>query len=152
MSLLAGLLALAAAPAAAILPNAAALEQARIVAGNGTLATLGPLLIRADTESLIKDNPGLSPTEQARLRTTAKTIGDRLTARLLEAEAQAFAANLSAADLTAIATFARSPAATRQRAAMPKVIIGTMAAMQSVDFKSEVRKAYCSETGKLCGK
>jgi hypothetical protein len=35
---------------------------------------------------------------------------------------------------------------------MPGVIGDTMKEIGSMDFKGDVRAAYCKETGKLCGK
>jgi hypothetical protein len=46
----------------------------------------------------------------------------------------------------------RSGAGAHFRAAMPAVIAGTMQKMGKMDFKAEVKAAYCQQSGKLCDK
>ena len=48
--------------------------------------------------------------------------------------------------------FQSSSAGKRYRAAMPGVIAETMKSIGNMDFKGDVRAAFCKETGKLCGK
>ncbi|HEU0044083.1 hypothetical protein [Sphingomonas sp.] len=121
------------------------------LARTGTLAALLPMMGASETAELIKQNPELAQTEQAALRETAAATLEQGMARLMKAEGRAYASALSVDDLRALVAFAESAPARRQRAVMPKVIAGTMAAAGAFDFKQEVRAAFCTRAGKLCG-
>jgi hypothetical protein len=143
--MIAELLLLAAAPTAEA--EALGLRLARA----GTLATLLPLMEAKEADELVAQHRDLSPAEQAQLRATAHEVASATAERLLTAEGKAFAANLSIEDLRALVAHAESEAAQRMRAAQPKVIMATMQAAGSVDFKKDVMKAFCAKTGKGCG-
>jgi hypothetical protein len=131
-------------------PDPAAEALGRELAGTGTLAALAPLQARAETEELIAAHPELTPTDQAQLRALAAKTAAAGTERLLGALGHAYAMRLSKADLAAAVAFERSPAAQRMRAAVPFTIAATMQAVGKMDFKADVRAAFCKDTGKLC--
>lgn len=126
------------------------LELGKRLARTGTLATLLPLMAQKETEEMVAGQPGLTADEQAKLRAAARAAFERRSAELLDAEGAAYAKALSADDLRTLVAAAESAAGKRQRAALPQVIMGTMAAMQGVDFKGETLRAFCAETGKGC--
>ena len=138
--------------AAAAQPSAEALRLGREVAESGTLATLLPLIEKKETEELVSAHPELSLAEQAQLRATAAQVYRAGRERLMQAEANAYAATLTVADLRAVTAFERSRAGRRYRSAMPKVIAATVQQIGSMDFKSDVAGAFCKQTGKLCAK
>ena len=137
---------------AAAQPSPEALALGRKLAETGTLASLLPMIQQKETEELVADNPGLSAAEKDRLRATARRVYEKGRKRLMDAEAIAYAKRLSIRDLRAAVSFQSSPAGRRARAAMPGVIGDTMKSVGNMDFKGDVRAAYCKETGKLCGK
>ena len=143
------LLALAAATAA---PSPEALRLGRELAEAGTLAHLLPLMETAQTAELIGDNPDLKPADQAALKATAHQVFLAGRERLMQGEAASYATLLSIDDLRRVAAFERSPAGTRYRESIPKVITGTMATVGKMDFKADVRAAYRKQSGKLCTK
>ena len=138
--------------AAVAQPSTEALRLGRQVAEGGTLATLLPLMQRKETTELVAAHPELSASEQAQLRAIADRVYRAGRERLMEAEASAYARELSIGELRAIVAFQHSRAGARYRAAMPNVIVGTMQQIGTMDFKADVLAAYCQETGKLCGK
>ena len=137
---------------AAAQPSPEALALGRKLAETGTLASLLPMIQQKEAEELVADNPGLSAAEKDRLRATARRVYENGRKRLMDAEALAYAKRLSIRDLRAAVSFQSSPAGRRARAAMPGVIGDTMKSVGNMDFKGDVRAAYCKETGKLCGK
>ena len=132
-------------------PSAEAERLGHEIAGKGTLAALLPMMKLQQISELMLAHPELSAAEQTKLREIAEREFTAGQARIFAAEGQGYATALSLPDLRAIAAYQRSPAARRMRAAMPKVIGGTMRAMQGLDFKDDVAKAMCAETKKLCG-
>ena len=136
--------------AAAAQPSAEALRLGRELADSGTLATVLPMVAKKETEELVAAHPELSAVEAASLRATATQVFAAGRERLLDSEAQALAERLSLADLRAISAFERSSAATRYRAVTPAVIAAMMESIGTMDFKADVLKAYCRQTGKLC--
>ena len=137
---------------AAAQPSPEALALGRKLAETGTLASLLPMIQQKETEELVADNPRLSAAEKDRLRATARRVYQTGLNRLMDAEALAYAKRLSIRDLRAAVSFQSSPAGRRARAAMPGVIGDTMKSVGNMDFKGDVRAAYCKETGKLCAK
>ncbi len=131
-------------------PSAEAIALGREMANVGTLATILPMIEKTETEVLVAEHPELSPAEQVSLRDVAHAtflVGQE---RALAADAHAYASHLSIGDLRALVTFSRTDAAKRLRAAMPTIAAATMHELGAIDFKGEVRSAYCKETGKLC--
>jgi hypothetical protein len=141
-----------AAAAAAAQPSPEAIALAREIAGHGTLAQIAPLQTQSEVEEMIRDHPELTEAEGERLRAIGERQTKALLDKALDAEARAMAAELSLADLRQLAAFNSSPAATHQRAALPKIMAATMAAMGDVDYAGGVRAAFCAESGKLCEK
>lgn len=133
-------------------PTAEAERLGLEVAESGSLAAMLPLITAKETEELVADHPELSPAEIAVLRSTAREVADRSSARLMAAMGHGYAASLPMAELRAIATFNRTPAAAHYRAAIPKVMAKTMAAVGQIDFKRETLTAFCGKTGKACPK
>ena len=137
---------------AAAHPSPQAMRLGRLLAESGTLATLLPMIQQKETEELVADHAELSAAQKDRLRVVAKAVYQRGRERLIDAEAQSYARRMSLADLRAAVAFQNSPAGRHYRAAIPNVIMDTMKTIGSMDFKGDVRAAYCKETGKLCGK
>ena len=131
-------------------PSAEKLALATEVASYSALATIGPLQTAAEVEDIIASNPDLTTEEQDRLRAIGRARAETLARDALAAEAAALAELLSLEDLRAIAEFERLPAAANQRAATPQVAMRVMQGLQGLDYKGEVKAAFCAETGKLC--
>ena len=72
--------------------------------------------------------------------------------RLMKASGDAYAQQLSVHDLRALTRFYQSPVAARYRAATPNVIMATMKSIGQMDFKGDVRTAFCAEAKRLCFK
>ena len=140
------------AAAAAAQPSPEALRLGRQLAERGTLAALLPLVKAKDVEELVSDAKDLGPADKERLRKTADRVFESGRDRLLDATAREYAKRLSIQDLRALVRFYRTPAAARFKAVTPEVIAGTMTSVGEMDFKGNVRKAFCRETGKLCSK
>lgn len=135
---------------AASTPSAEAHRLGRALAEQGTLASLLPMMKSKETDELLKEDPKLTAAEQAQLRATADRIFRASYDRLMDATGNAYAQQLSVRDLRALTKFYASPVATRYRAATPTVILSTMKAVGEIDFKGDVRKAFCAETKRLC--
>ncbi len=131
-------------------PSTEAELLGRRLADAGTLAALVPLVTTRETEELVAEYKDLSDDEKAELRATAKAVAARETGRLLDAEGHAYAAALSIVDLRALVAAAETSAAVHQRAAMPGVIAATMKSIGKLDFKGDVLKLFCANTGKAC--
>lgn len=138
--------------AATAQPSPEALRLGRVLAENGTLGTLLPLIQQKESAELIAAHPELTGSEKDALGATAKAVYEDHRNKLMDVEALAFAKQLSIADLRAIAAFERSPAGGRFRAANPPVIFAVMQSLANVDYKKDVVAAYCKKTGKLCRK
>jgi hypothetical protein len=141
-----------AAPAARVLPppTAEALRLGRELADAGTLAHLLPLMESAQVAELVGENVDMAASDQAALRATAHKVFVAGAERLLAGEGLSYARLLSISALRTIVGFERSAAGRAYRAVTPQVITGTMAAVGKIDFKGEVRAAFCKEKGKLC--
>jgi hypothetical protein len=137
--------------AAATAPASPA-DDAHQIAHNGTLATLAPLVAANEAERIVARHPELTASEQEQLRSTAKSVADDHTARLVEAEAQALLANLSPEDLRALAAFTQTAASQHLREHLPQITMATHAVDRDYDFQAEVAKAFCAKSGKLCSK
>ena len=138
--------------AAVAQPSTEALRLGRQIAESGTLATLLPLIEEKETEELVASHPELAEKDKSRLRGTARRVYEAGRQRLMQAEAQSYARQLSIEDLRAIASFQRSRAGQRYRSAIPQVIASTIQQIGKMDFKADVLAAYCKDTGKLCDK
>ena len=138
--------------AAAAQPSPESLRLGRQMAESGTLATLLPLIQQKETEELVAEQKDLTDADRTKLREAAKQVYDKGRERLMAAEAEAYARRLSVEDLRAAVAFQTSGAGQRARAAMPAIIGDTMKQIGTMDFKGDVRAAYCRETGKLCAK
>ncbi|HKX92596.1 MAG TPA: hypothetical protein VJM15_09270 [Sphingomicrobium sp.] len=140
-----GLLLLAAAS-----PSTEALALGRRIAEQGALASLLPQIQQKETDELVAAYPELSAADQAKLRATATRIYQAGRDRLMAAEGRAWAERLTTAEMRAIIAYQDSAAGKRHRAVAPEVIAATLASVGEIDFKNDVRAAYCEETGKLC--
>lgn len=123
---------------------------AREIAAQSLLATLGPLQTAAEVEQIIAEAPDLTAQEQEDLRRIGQERAQEIGQQALAAEAEALASALSVDDLRAIAAFERSPAASHRREVTPTVVGSVMQVLAGVDYKAEVRRAFCESTGKLC--
>ena len=133
-------------------PSADALALGRELAETGTLAAVLPLVQAKETEELIANNPDLNAAERDKLRDVARQTFRQGRERIMAATARAYAERLSVEDLRALAAFQNSGAARRYREAMPEAIAAAMQASGPMDYKGDVLKAFCKETGKLCDK
>lgn len=131
-------------------PTAEAERLGRELAEAGTLAALLPVIQAKETDELIAAHPGLSDSEKAALSVTAGRVYEQGRERLLAETGRAYAERLSIEDLKELVAFEKSAAAVRYRAAMPAAIAATIQAVGPMDFKKDVRAAFCKETGKLC--
>lgn len=144
----AALIALQAAPVEGATDEKLALAME--IAAVSPLAVIGPLQTAAEVEDIIASNPDLTPDEQDRLRAIGKARAEELGREAQATEAAALADILSLEDLRAIAEFERSEAAAHHRAATPQVAMRVMQGLEGLDYKGEVRAAFCAEAGKLC--
>lgn len=135
---------------AAQAPSTEAQRLGRRLAEEGTLASFLPLLKTKETEELVKEEPNLSTTEQAQLRATADRVFQAGYERLMKATGDAYARQITVRDLRSLTHFYGSPVAARYRAATPNVIIETMKSIGAMDFKGDVRTAFCAEAKRLC--
>jgi hypothetical protein len=140
--------AVAALLAAAPSPEAEALG--RRLAATGTLETLFPTVAAKETEEMIAQHPELSAAERQTLRDTAREVRVAISDRMAAAFGHEYAAALSLEDLRALIAFAETPASRRYRAAVPAVLMHTVAKVGNVDFGGDMRKLFCARTGKLC--
>lgn len=131
-------------------PRAETLALGREIASHGTLATLIPLMAKKEAEELIEKQVGLSDAEKDALRRIAANRSQARLGELLDAQAAIYAQEMSATELQALVDFVRSDAAKKQNALQPKLIIGSMAVLDGVDFKDEVMAEFCAQTGKGC--
>lgn len=133
-------------------PDAEAERLGRVLAENGTLASLLPLMVGKETADLIAAYPSLSPAERDILRATAQAQATAGIDRLLAATGHAYATHMSPTDLAAAAAFQSTPAAAALRAATPAAIVETMRTAATLDFKRDTLAAFCAKTGKACPK
>lgn len=138
--------------AAASSPSPSAMRLGRQLAEHGMLASLLPLMKAKEIDELLAEDPHLPAAEQVRLRATAERVYRAGYERLMAATAEAFARQLSMADLKALARFNSSPVAARYRSVTPTVIQATMKSVGQLDFKGDVRKAFCAELHRLCAR
>lgn len=131
-------------------PLGEAQRLGRTLAEQGTLASLLPLMKSKETEELLQEDPKLTEPERTQLRATADRVFKASYDRLMNATGNAYAQKLSLTDLKALTEFYASPVARRYRAATPSVILETMKAVGQIDFKGDVRRAFCAEAKRLC--
>lgn len=116
----------------------------------GTLATLLPMTARSETEELVKAAPALTPAEQDRLRAIAAETARAGAERIATAMGHAYAERLTLPELRTLVAAAEAPAQRRFRAILPEVMAQAMTTAGGLDFKREVRAAFCRDTGKWC--
>lgn len=133
-------------------PSAEAQRLGRTIAEHGTLASLLPVMEVKETEELLSEDPTLTNAEKTQLRATAKQVFRASYDRLMTATGKAYAEQLDISDLRALARFYESPVAARYQAATPKVIVASMQSVGKLDFKNDVRSAFCRATKRLCAK
>ena len=138
--------------AVANLPSSEAQRLGRRIAEHGTLASLLPVMEVKETEELLSEDPTLTDAERTQLRATAKHVFRASYDRLMTATGKAYAEQLDISDLRALARFYESPVAGRYQAATPKVIVASMQSAGKLDFKGDVRSAFCRATKRLCTK
>lgn len=131
-------------------PSDEAQRLGRLLAEQGTLSSLLPMQAAKETDELVKDNADLGPTEQSRLRATAERVFEQGYDQVMRATGDAYARRLSVADLQALTDFYSLPVATRYRAATPAVIVEAMESIGKIDFKAEVRTAFCLNASEPC--
>jgi hypothetical protein len=134
--------------AAAVSPEAERLG--RELAGSGTIEVILPTLAAKEIGEVISDHPELDAKDQEILRDVGKRVAEEEREKLISAFGHQYALALSIEDLRSLAAFNRSTAAINYRKAMPKVTVQGLAALGKLDFKSDLKKAYCEQTSKLC--
>jgi hypothetical protein len=137
---------------AAASPSPEALALSRQIAEASDLVSLLPMIQAEETKELIEEHSELSEAEKTALRATSKRVYETGRERLVQAIAQAYADRLTVEELKSIAAFESSPAAKRYRAVTPAAIQAAIQSIGEPDFKGDVLKAFCKETGKLCPK
>ena len=135
---------------AAATPSPEAQQLGRKLADTGLLASILPMMKQKEVEEIVGNAKDLSDAEKTALRSTADRVYEEGRARLLTATGNSYAQSLSVEDLKALVAFEGTDAAKRYRAAMPGAIASTMQAVGQMDFKKDVRAAFCEEKGKLC--
>jgi hypothetical protein len=143
---------IALAVAASSTPTVEGERLARGLAEQGTLASLLPVIRAKETAELLEEDPTLTAADKAKLRATADRVFDASYKRLIDATGKAYAKQLSVPDLQALSRFFASDVAKRYRAATPTAIASTMQSAGQIDFKGDVRKAFCTATKHLCTK
>ncbi|WP_085809929.1 hypothetical protein [Sphingomonas sp. TZW2008] len=138
------------APAVTSAPSPAAVVMGARLARTGSIMALLPLVAAKDTDDLVAAHPDLSPTEQARLRATARTTLAAGMARIETAFGTAYAKRLTPGELTALVAAAERHEQQRLRAVQPMVMAEAIASLGTLDFKKDVAAAFCRDTGKLC--
>ena len=108
------------------------------------------MVAHKEAGEMIADHPELSASERTELLAIAEKRAEAGRARLVEAMGAAYAAELSIEDMRAIAGFNEGPVAARWKAAEPRAIEAAVQALGGIDFKAEVLKAMCAQTGKAC--
>lgn len=122
----------------------------RQLAEFGTLAAILPAMKAKETGELMSEDPGLDAAERARLQVTADRVYLSGYDRLMTATGNAYASRLTIAEMKELIAFHRTPTARKYQAATPAVIADTMKATGELDFKGDVRRAFCAEARKLC--
>lgn len=147
-------LALALLASAQAVPAATAEDEklllATEIAAHSPLSVVGPLFTEAEVQQIADAAPELTPDEREELMRIGRVRAAELGQQVLEAEATALAALLALEDLQAIAEFERSPAAAHRLDASPAVLATVFQQLIGVNYKAEVRQAFCQSTGKLC--
>jgi hypothetical protein len=137
---------------AATTPSSEAQRLGRRLAEQGTLASLLPVMKSTQVDELLREDLSLTAADKEKLRATADRVFERGYERLMDATGNAYAHQLSVMDLRTLTNFYASPAARRYRAATPQVILSTMQSVGEMDFKGDVRRAFCAEDMRLCAK
>ncbi len=133
-------------------PPAEAIALGRRLAETGALASLLPMIAAKETDELVAAHATLSAADQAELRRTADATFQAGRAKLMAAQARAYAERLSPADLRTLAARADDAASRAYREVQPAVIVASMAAMAGMDLKRDTLAAFCAKTGKGCAK
>jgi hypothetical protein len=137
---------------AAASPSPEALAVSRQIAETSDLVSLLPMIQAEETKELIEEHSELNEAEKSALRATSKRVFETGRERLIGAIAQAYADRMTVEELKSIVAFESSPAARRYRAVTPAAIQAAIQSIGEPDFKGDVLKAFCKETGKLCPK
>jgi hypothetical protein len=128
-------------------PTPEALALGRRLAETGTLAALLPAVVAKEREELVAEHPGWSEADKAALRETADKVARMTMERLMNATGRAYARRLSVEDLRVLVAFNEGPAARRWREATPAAVLESMASLGGLDFKGDVRRAFCAGSG-----
>jgi hypothetical protein len=143
------LLALAASAAAA---SSEAERLGLELAASGSIEVILPTIAAKETAELIAQHPELDAKSKERLREMGKRIAGEEREKLIGAFGHEYAITLSLDDLRSLAKFNRSAAAKHYREAIPAVTAKGLSTLGKIDFKSDLTRAFCSETAKLCTK
>ncbi|MBX3594766.1 hypothetical protein [Sphingomonas sp.] len=138
------------APAPAPSPAPEAARLGRELAATGPLATVLPMIAEKETGEMLADHSDWSEADRAAFRATARRVYADGRDRLIAAIGAGYAKRLSVADLKTLLAAARSKAAGRRRAVEPMVIAEAMQSLGQLDFKGDVRKAWCAAGGRDC--
>lgn len=141
-----------AATLAATAPSHEAQRLGEQLAAQGSFGSILGAMGTQQTEELVKDIPDATPVEQERMRRLATARLAELRARTDAKVGAIYARHYKLSELRAIMRFYASPAGLALRRETIATLPEIAAALQGIDFKADVRAAFCKETGKLCAK
>lgn len=132
--------------------SAEAERLGRQLAAAGSIEVILPAVTAKETDQVIADHPELTAIDQELLRHTGQKVANEARDKLINAFGHQYALALNVMDLRALVGFNRTRAAQHYRAALPRVTIAGLADIGKLDFKGDLTKAFCAQTGKLCSK
>lgn len=129
-------------------PERQALGRRLAAAGdfNAIIGAMG----EAEVERIAREATDLSDDERSRLREVGRRTLEAGRARLVDAVGAVYAGHYSLEELRAITAFFESPAGRAYTRAVPVTLPQIAAAAGGVDLGTDIRAAFCRETGKLC--
>lgn len=122
------------------------------LASQGSFGSIIGAMGAQQTEELIKEIQNPTTKEQQQMRRIAMA---RLAAVRMQADAKVgaiYARHYTIEELRAIMRFYGSPAGQALRRETIATLPEIATALQGIDFKADVRAAFCKDTGKLCTK
>ena len=133
-------------------PSKEAKDLGLRLARANTLTAVAPVLAAQQVEEVVRDHPEWTPEDATFYRKTARRVAESDFNRLISAIGDAYARDLSIADLKFLVSALESPAAARRRAIEPTAMREAVDQVGSTDFKSDTLRAFCAQMGKGCPK
>lgn len=125
-------------------------ELGRRLAASGDFQAIIGAAAAAETASLAAEHKELSEAERAALQALAKERFEAVRAPLLDKVGAIYAEQFTLEELRAIVAFFESDAGRAYTGRLTRTMPAIAAAMQGLDFKADVRAAFCARNGKLC--